>query len=48
MPQPPVGFSLQSLAPRRGRAPLSGPLAPLQFSTAVPEVRCARYTLGFH
>jgi len=42
MPQPPVGFSLQSLAPRRDRVRLSASLAPLQFSTAVPEVRCAR------
>jgi len=28
----PWGSSLRSLAPRRGRAPLSGPLAPLRFS----------------
>jgi hypothetical protein len=37
-----VGFSLQSVAPRQGRAPLSRPHAPLQFSAAVPEVRCSR------
>ena len=40
MPLPSVGFTLQSVPPRRGRASLSGPLAPTQFSTAVPEVRC--------
>jgi len=27
-------------SPRRGRAPIPGPLAPLQFSAAVPEARC--------
>ncbi len=42
MPLPSVGFSLQSLDPRRGRVPLSGSLAPLQFVTVVAEVRCAR------
>jgi len=42
MPLPPVGFSLQSVLPRRDRVRLSASLAPLQFSTAVPEVRCAR------
>jgi hypothetical protein len=42
MPLPPVGFSLQSVAPRRDRVRLSASLAPLQFSTTVPEVRCAR------
>jgi len=39
MPLPPVGFSLQSVAPRRDRVRLSASLASLQFSTAVPEVR---------
>jgi len=39
MPQPSLGFTLQSFDPRRGRGPLSGPPAPLQFSTAVP-LRC--------
>lgn len=42
MPQPSLGFSLQSVAPRSGRAPLSGPPASLRFFTAVPEVRCPR------
>jgi len=42
MPPPPVGFSLQSVAPRWDRVRLSASLAPLQFSTTVPEVRCAR------
>jgi len=42
MPLPPVGFSLQSVAPRWDRVRLSASLAPLQFSTVVPEVRCAR------
>lgn len=42
MPLPPVGFSLQSVAPRRDRVRLSASLASLQFSTAVPEVQCAR------
>jgi len=42
MPLPPVGFSLQSFVPRRDRVRLSASLAPLQFSTAVPEVRCTR------
>lgn len=41
MPLPPVGFSLQSIAPRKDRVRLSASLAPLQFSTTVPEVRCA-------
>ena len=42
MPPPPVGFSLQSLAPRWNRVRLSASLAPLQFSTVVPEVQCTR------
>jgi hypothetical protein len=42
VPPPPVGFSLQSLAPRWNRVRLSASLAPLQFSTVVPEVRCTR------
>jgi len=42
MPLPPLGFSLQSVAPRRDRVRLSASLASLQFSTAVPEVGCAR------
>lgn len=42
MPLPPVGFTLQSFVPRWDRVRLSASLAPLQFSTAVPEVRCAR------
>jgi hypothetical protein len=42
VPLPPVGFSLQSFAPRRDRVRLSASLASLQFSTAVSEVRCAR------
>jgi hypothetical protein len=43
MPLPPVGFSLQSVAPRLGsRPPSRARSAPLQSSTAVPEVRCAR------
>ena len=40
--RPSVGFSLQSVVPRQGREPLSRPHAPLQFSAAVPEVRCSR------
>jgi hypothetical protein len=42
VPPPPVGFSLQSVAPRWDRVRLSASLAPLQLSTAVPEVRCTR------
>jgi hypothetical protein len=42
MPLPPVGFSLQSVAPRWDRVRLSASLASLQFSTTVPEVRCTR------
>jgi hypothetical protein len=42
MPLPPVGFSLRSVAPRWDRVLLSESLAPLQFSTTVPEVRCTR------
>lgn len=37
----PWGSSLRSLAPRRGRAPLSGPLASLRFSTG-RQFRAAR------
>jgi len=49
MPPPPVGFSLQSVAPRWDRVRLSASHAPLQFSTTVPEVRCARpRPPGFH
>jgi hypothetical protein len=42
MPPPPVGFSLQSVTPRWDRVRLPASLAPLQFSTVVPEVQCAR------
>jgi len=45
VPLPPVGFSLQSVAPRRERVRLSASLASLQFSTAVPEVRRTRPVL---
>jgi hypothetical protein len=42
VPPPPVGFSLQSIAPRWDRVRLSASLASLQFSTTVPEVRYVR------
>jgi hypothetical protein len=37
MPQPVPGFLPSESSPRRNRAPLSGPHAPLQLSTRVPE-----------
>ena len=49
MPQPFLGSSLQSIPFNRSRAPLSGPLAPLQLSTdvlnrAVQDLITARFT----
>jgi hypothetical protein len=38
----PWGSPFRALLLVRGRVPLSGSLAPLQFSAVVPEVRCAR------
>lgn len=43
VPQPSLGFSLQSVVPRlRVARPSRGRCAPLRFSVAVPEVRCSR------
>jgi hypothetical protein len=50
MPQPPVGFSLQSLAPRRGRVRLSASpcsLAVLRRASS-PRARTRPFHSGFH
>jgi hypothetical protein len=50
MPQPPVGFSLQSLAPRRGRVRLSASLCSLAVlhRTSTPRARARPFHSGFH
>lgn len=50
MPQPPVGFSLRSLAPRRGRVRLSASLCSLAVlhRTSTPRARAWPFHSGFH
>jgi len=49
MPQPPVGFSLQSLAPRRGRVRLSASLCSLAVlhRPSIPGLKPGLFTPGF-
>jgi hypothetical protein len=50
MPQPPVGFSLQSLAPRRGRVRLSASPCSLAVlhRASTPRARTRPFHSGFH
>jgi len=50
MPQPPMGFSLQSLAPRRGRVRLSASLCSLAVlhRASIPRARAWPFHSGFH
>jgi hypothetical protein len=50
MPQPPVGFSLQSLAPRRGRVRLSASPCSLAVlhRASIPRARTRPFHSGFH